>query len=351
MRARIIFKGLTLFTFSDSTRGAKAGANAGTLTAHLLSDPKHKGMPLHNHTPRLGFIGRDRGAPLGNGRAETKQPVAPVTTIELIGHGTPTGVTLSESFVDYVPCLSELHWNPSTGIREEFVTRRIVIPSGTIRAGDFIGWDWNGNTPARIAYMDTRVQGFGTNEVVVDVGDDTDIDNDYDDRYLSVTGEGVNERLWPRAKGPPSDEDIEPNIVEVVITNMPARRARAAPHGLHFQTTCDAAGYARRTQYVNAAQYNDFVAAMNAYDAEAWRSDVGAMGIGHPFPYLVDPRRDRLQGLSSSEEPARALVPPPPPGRRAGEGISAKSGDHMDHGGMAMGHDPENTQICPFGRE
>ena len=47
-------------------------------------------------------------------------------------------------------------------------------PTGTIRAREFISWDWRGNTPAKVAYMDTPFQGYGANEVVVDIGDDSD---------------------------------------------------------------------------------------------------------------------------------------------------------------------------------
>ena len=44
MRVRIIFRGLTLFTFQKgSTEHAKDGDNMGELTAWLVSDPKMKG--------------------------------------------------------------------------------------------------------------------------------------------------------------------------------------------------------------------------------------------------------------------------------------------------------------------
>ena len=342
MRARVIFQGLTLFISDKSTRGAKAGDNVGTLTALLVSDPKHASMPLHKHTPRIGLNGRDANNVTRVSKNPLKHSPKASTTVQLEGHGAPTGVTLAASFLDYVPCLSELHWAQSTGIREEFVVARIVIPSGTVRARNFIGWDWHGNTAARIGYMGTTFQGFGANEVVIDMGDDDDFDRNDTKRFLSVNGPGVNERLWPRVKGPPSDEDMDPNTAELLFTNFPARRLRPAPHGLHFETTCDAAGYPREeNRYVKTSQYANFEAAMLQYDRDAWLSDVGMMGTGQPFPYLVDPEADRRDPLRPGGTPPRPMVPPPTPGRRAGG----------PGGGMAMGHDPDNTQICPHGRE
>jgi hypothetical protein len=49
------------------------------------------------------------------------------------------------------------------------------IFNGTIRSREFIAWT-GGNTPTRVAYMDTNIQGFATNEVIIDIGDDSDID-------------------------------------------------------------------------------------------------------------------------------------------------------------------------------
>ena len=55
-----------------------------------------------------------------------------------------------------------------------FITKKIVIPNGRIRAREFISWEWHGKTPARVAFMDTSFQGYCANEVVVDIGDDSD---------------------------------------------------------------------------------------------------------------------------------------------------------------------------------
>jgi len=348
MRARIIFRGLTLFRF-DPPEGTEAAGQPRTLTALLVSDPGHAGMPLHTHTPYLGLIGRDRGVANGPGRIETKRRIPAELRIELLGHGIDPGVQIAESFLNYVPRLGDLHWSQPAGYQDGFITTRITIPHGTIRARDFITWDAHGNTPTRVAYMDTNLQGFGANEVVVDIGDDSDTDHHDDNKFLAITGQGINERLWPKAKGAAFDEDIDPNVVELVITNLPARRRRAVFWGIHFETLFDAAGYPRRSVYQNAVQYNNFATAAAEYDAYEWQSDLTAMGIGQPFPYLINPGQDKLDPIQGIPAATRTVAPDPPPGRRSGEGIPA--GNPGGHGGMHSGHDPQNTQICPFGRE
>ena len=232
--------------------------------------------------------------------------------------------------------------------------RKIVIPTGTIRAREFISWDWRGNTPAKVAYMDTPFQGYGANEVIVDIGDDSDIDDYDENKFLSLTGKEMNEALWPRTKGGALVDDIDPNTVELQITNLTARRRRPVFWGLHFQLLFEAAGFAPR-DYTNEPQFQAFVRAANDYDPDEWRTDSG-MATTHPFPYIIDPASETLPGIaevSGVAEVSKAIIkgpPPTPPGRKKGEGLP-KGGHGGHHGHSSMGHDPENTQICPFGRE
>ena len=173
MRVRIIFRGLTLFTFQKgSTEGAKDGDNMGELTAWLVSDPKMRGMPAHEHVARLATLGRESYA--GIGRAQLNREFPDEMRLSLEEHGLTGGVTVAGSFLDYVPRLGALHRDKPKGMQESFVTKKIVIPSGRIRAREFISWDWHGNTPAPVAFMDTPFQGYAANEVVVDIGDDSD---------------------------------------------------------------------------------------------------------------------------------------------------------------------------------
>ena len=356
MRARIIFRGLTLFEFSKGTEGAKAGEDRGQLTAWLISDPKHQDMPLHHHKPYLALIARNVGSRTGAGRTEKKRRIPPEMRIELRGHDLPLkeGVKVDQSFLDYVPRLGDLRPGPRGNPKGTLYRRKIVIPTGTIRAREFISWDWRGNTPAKVAYMDTPFQGYGANEVIVDIGDDSDIDEYDEHKFLSLTGKEMNEALWPRTKGGALVDDIDPNTVELQVTNLTARRRRPVFWGLHFQLLFEAAGFAPR-DYTNEPQFQAFVRAANAYDPDEWRTDSG-MATTHPFPYIIDPASETLPGIAEASgiaEMSRAIIkgpPPTPPGRKKGEGLpKGGHGGHDGHG--SMGHDPENTQICPFGRE
>lgn len=358
MRTRIIFRGLTLFKFDEPVEGAKPGDNLGTLTAYLVSDPSHKGMAIHTHTPYLGFLGRDVGDPPGRARVLTKGHVAKEMTIDLKGHGPPTGVTVDGSFLDYVPRLGALNGNKPMGLRNEFITRTIVIPSGRVRTGNFISWDYNGRTPAKIAYMDTNYQGYGANEVIVDIGDDSDFDKPNRRKFLAIESKDgtVNEKLWAYTRGDAYVHGIEPNVAEVVVGNLTARRGRQVFWGLHVQALFRAAGFPDKAGYANAAQYAALDSAARQYDHDAWQMDLDMVNMDpsfQPFPFLIDinAQQDKLDPTHAAAQPYILKGPPPaPPGRAKGEGVSSGAHDHAMHKrGMGGGHDPDNSQICPPG--
>ena len=149
-------------------------------------------MPLHHHKPHLGLIGRNVGSRTGAGRTEKKRRIPPEMRIELRGHDTSAqeGVRSIRSFLDYVPRLGDLRPGAERKSQWALYRRKIVIPNGTIRAREFISWDWRGKTPAKVAYMDTPFQGYGANEVIVDIGDDSDIDDYDENKFLVADGEG-----------------------------------------------------------------------------------------------------------------------------------------------------------------
>ena len=376
MRARIIFRGLTLFTFERSSRGVGPGANLGVMTALLINDRTHAGNPLHNHTPRWAALAREVDDPNGPGHTGLKRHIGSDTLIELRGTA-QTGVTVDGSFLDYVPCLAELHWfDGGTTLNPDFISRRIRIPHGHVRAGEFISWDWYGKTPAKVGYMDTLYGGYGTNEVIVDIGDDEDIDVDNPNHYLSIR----DHKLWPLAKGPDFVDDIDPNTAEVVISNLPARRRRPVFWSVHYSALFQAAGYPGRN-YTASDQYTTFRNAALAYDADEWANDEMMVQAGQPFPFIADVG-NKLDPIAEAEEPYMIEEPPPSPPstRQRHQGISARAAHGLANMNMpAMpnmnmadagsttasaaktetagageahaGHDPQNTQICPFGRE
>jgi hypothetical protein len=349
MRARIIFRGLTLFTSEKRMAGAREGSNLGAVTAHLVNDRRHRHMPPHTHTPYLGLIGRDRGSPLGSWHIETKRRIRSNLTISLQGHGGEDGVITDGTFLDYVPLAENLHSSKRKTREPAFDVVSITIPRGRIRTRDFITWDWYGNTPARIGYMGSTHEGFGANEVVVDVGDDSDAGTDDDAKFLLVQGASMHEELWPRVKEP-VDDDVEPNVVEIVISNLPARRARSVPWGMHFQTLFDYLGY-ERVDYAETDQYRNFLTAATQFDAGEWQYDFDAMGLGYPFPFIIDPDGDRLTRIAGVTRGTNKVEVPRTHGRQKGDMPPSTGGhDHHGHGG-AHQHDPANTQVCPFVRK
>lgn len=374
MRARIIFRGLTIFSFenapSKSTKGVPSVnddplPNLGPMTAWLLSDPAHAAHPLHNHKPLWGFIGRDWGTTTGPGNAETKLQMPDKTRIELVGHDLPDGkpgVRVHGSFLDYVPLFEDLVPGKTapeilTKLNDpnnRFVTKRIVIPTGTVRTGEFVAWDWYGTTPAKVGFMDTMLQGFISNEVIVDIGDDSDLSGHDAKKYLRVSGDMDGKRferkLWARSKDA-TDDDIHPNFVELKITNLPAKRSIAVPWGLHVFTAFDAAGYSGRA-YSNVGQVNAFLTAINdyrdewAYDADTMGVHADAKGPGYPFPFLIDPTSDKRDPLAAAAQPPMPVKPPRTRPRQPGDFPPPAA--HGAHGSHVMGDDPGATEICHF---
>jgi hypothetical protein len=317
-----------------------------------LLDDGHPGMPLHKHTSRLRVIGRNaKGVllhPKGNqtGFAGTVANDEIPDGTELTLGGQNTGVVVEGSFLDYVPRLAELYSQPAAFLKKPVPSfkdvldtlhkrttgiRKIIIPSGTIRARDFISWDWHGNAAANVAYMDTDFQGYGANEVVVEIDDDA--------ASFKVTHPKGEESLSPYLKAGQYDEDIEPDTVELVISNLSPRREQPVFWGLHFWLLFAAAGYAPLPGHRNQNQFDAFEAVAKAYNGGGpWSSDFGMMDPMYkkphwPFPFLTDlgPQLDAT-GVRADDKgaPTRGMLT----------------------GQLAPpGHDPVNTQICPYGRE
>jgi hypothetical protein len=359
MRTRIIFRGLTLFKF-EKKKAADAGPNEnlGTMTAYLISspDPNHAGDPRHTHRPLYAALGRVLGSDeKHNGM---KQNIETDLTIRDTCYR-DTGVVVDGSFLDYVPSFSDLRPDVAQwDINPAYVTRRIVIPQGRVRTGEFIFWDWYGKTPARIGYMGTRYGGFATNEVIVDIGDDDDFNTDDKDLdpncYLEIThskDEKIQsvEKLLPLVRGKELSDDIDPNIVEIDITNLPARRRRPVFWGSHFQMIFDALGCPPLT-YTGTPQYVAFDGAARAYDAYEWQHDKGMVPPTQPFPFIVDPKSDVLAGIARAPAPyvVNGVPPTPVAVRQSGEGIPVGGGGGDAPGARHMGHDPHNTEICPY---
>jgi hypothetical protein len=319
------------------------------MTAHLISDPACKGMPQGEHVPKLGVNGRDRDT--GAVSSGVKQQFDTNMRVEQKGLTQPAGVIVDQSFLDYVPDLTALHWGTSSGLARKFITRSIEIPCGTVRTGDFISWPWRGNTPATVGYMDTFFGGYGANEVVVEVGDDSDIDANDPNNCLEVSAGETCDRYWPLIKGSQLGDDIEPNTVEVVFTNLTTVRRRPIFWSLHYQAVFDAAGFPRRS-YVNTAQFRALDAEATKYDAYEWQADRKMISVdpGQPFPFLSDPKKDVRPGIAKATSPYIVQDIPSIPGRQRADGIPQTMPGMRSAASVPAGHDPGASQVCPNGR-
>jgi hypothetical protein len=79
--------------------------------------------------------------------------------------------------------------------------------------------------------------------------------------------------------------------------------------------------------YRSTPQFKNFAGVLRKYDPQQW-SDLLAMGATQPFPFLVDIN-------------PKAILPPIAAAKVPGQ-LTAQ---------LPPAHDPDNSQICPFGRE
>ena len=146
----------------------------------------------------------------------------------------------------------------------------------------------------KVAYMDTPFQGYGANEVIVDVGDDSDIDHYDENKFLSLTGKEMNEALWPRTKGGALVDDIDPNTVELQVTNLTAPHQRPVFWGLHFGLLFEAAGFAPRATRTRRSSKRSCGPRTTTIRTSG--ETAREMAITHPFPYIIDPASETLPG-------------------------------------------------------
>ena len=344
MRVRIIFRGLTLFTFEKEADPGDPTHNRGTLTAYLVSH----GTGPHVHRPKLQIFGRDTtpDGPQHTVLAEDLQ--GKTVAMKLEGHAeTEDGVKVLPSFLDYVPDLRLLNTEKRPGfspgatgsIKSEYVAAKVVIENGEIRSRDFVSWDWHGNGPVPVAYMGTRFRGFAASEVVVDAGDDSDGNAGSGAKYLRMTFNDSQSdyKCFPLVGKSGGSDDVSPNTVEVSITNFAHQRPRPLYWNLHYQWLFAAAGFKSRLDSANAPLYagsDQYVAlakAAKAFDQNEWNHDSMVKTshiLGQPFPFILD-RLEPLAPIAEFREPYVPTGHPPfPPG---------------------TGHDPNSRPICPFG--
>jgi hypothetical protein len=352
MKVRIIFRGLVLFGFEDT--GLRAWlVSHGHARAHAQANDADVD-PRHVHTPYIGVIGRSAA----DGREVVRTGIripAGETRFELDGHNS-AGVLVTDGFDKYVPRLSELaDRDPRAHVALEDYPS-IVVPHGTIRARDFVTWDFDGNPAAKVGFMGTNVAGFMANEAVLDIGDE---DGAGGDQLLveSATLE-VPKALVPLVPLDPNatlQHEVDPDTVEILITNFSPQRRRSVFWSLHYQSLFQAAGFAK-VDYTKTQQYLDFVrqVKLDPRDWAEWVSDEDAMHTDYPFPFIITDEITLPEGVREQAETPRSTVAPP----RRGQGKRGKGqrdqgphgvGSHVSSSASAL-NDPWSRPICPIGQ-
>jgi hypothetical protein len=361
MRVRVIFRGLVLFQFEKSRDKMKADRNRGALTAWFIGSQPSTHHPEHVHKPHIGIIGRDKDksdpteVETDPGIVAEPIPLLPgETRLEMKGCDCTPGVIAAPGFLEYVPSISQIYGSLAPK-RAGLSLSSVVIPHGTIRARDLVSWDADANVPAEVAFMDTGYRGFVANEVVVDMGDDSDMAEDGDE-YLQITTETevAAKKLWPLTKNHFYKDATDPNTVEILFTNFAPQRLVSLFWSLHFQMMFQAAGFPPRT--VDASQeFENFEQAALTYDPGEWVADKQSMGVSQPFPYIVNggyfPGRGPKQGYR-----AENIQGPPasPHGRERGVRARGRAqtpayGTVVTDHTHIVEHDPWARPICPVG--
>jgi hypothetical protein len=259
---------------------------------------------LHTHVPRISIYARnvDGGAVIEN---VGMRLLPGKTTFELRGHSDiPDGVFTTEGYDRHVPNLGKLRSAKRGKPDMNFVASQIVLPQGNLRASELVSWDIHVSQPAEVAFMGTQFRGYVANEVVLDVGDDSDFDHDDPQKFLSVessTGK-IPAKLWPRTKGEHYVQATDPNTVEILITNFAPQGIRPVPWSKHLAAAYYALGYVPDRSFEASPEYAAFVDDAKKYDAEEWSRDE-EFAPGQPFPYIVADSLRELPGLEKMSAP------------------------------------------------
>ena len=333
MRVRIIFRGLTLFEFAKEADPGDPKHNRGTLTAHLVSH----GTGAHVHRPKLQIYGLTTSNGTQPEPAPARQFNETVTMALKRRTSPPAGVSVATSFLDYVPDLNLLspRAKRSGDIDMGFVEASVVLNEGTLRARDFVSWDWHGNAPVPVAYMGTSFRGFAASEAVVDIDDKSVVG---DNCFVIESNDSATNGEWtPMVMGSETSDDVSPNTVEVSITNFAHQRPHPLYWNMHYQWLFAAAGFeplldaaTKEPLYAKSEQYLALKKAAQDFDKTEWDHDFDdiVQRLGHPFPFILD-RLEPLAPIAEFREPYVPTGHPPfPPG---------------------TGHDPRSRPICPFG--
>jgi hypothetical protein len=296
---RIFFRGLVLFRFPDK------GDDAGKIVAELISDPvKEPPRRDHHHDTEIQIFGRPahavpRNLPRGSRIDITvNQALDPERTPSFLAH-VPT---LSQVARAYDPALA-----PTLKRDENYVSSRVVINGGQIRAKSLVTWDigsfpLDGSPPAGAAPGSPAVLKFVrcdlvahlANEVVVEFPDGTEATISRD-----TASQGNLNGTYRRIGAP--NGLTSSDSVEILVNNYEYQRAKPTPWGLDFQWLFRRAGY--NPVELEGQEFTNLQAFGRQYGPRPnslWDIDAGLLlegTRGLPFPYIVPDWRPELIGL------------------------------------------------------
>ncbi|GBD31640.1 hypothetical protein HRbin33_00599 [bacterium HR33] len=310
-KVRLVFRGLIWYHF-EKPRTAKdsgwvSGSSRGTLTAYLINDADCHHAD-HYHVPRLACIGREAttGAEvLGRPHIIAGQRLV----IGGIGSG---GVAPDASFHEHVPWMREVYYGSNWASQPAPVERNwnlvaaeVVVPAGRIWTRTLATWtpDIRGSNPGP-----ERPVRYGffwnpqwtprslANECIVEA----DLEGDaleLEALSTQLYSEGVPRKLAPLTDSAVLRHEVEPDTVDLLITNLPAYRARRTPWAVHYAVLFEAAGFPGAPY---GPEFSRLEQRARALDRESWERDAHMLELirrrrsparpapwGYPFPHLV----------------------------------------------------------------
>lgn len=328
MPVRIIFRGLALFEFGKD----------GQLIANLLNDQGAKGV--HNHEPQMRVIGR-AAAPVS--RSITGYTI----NLNQGGGGAAGGVVRDPTFNDHVPSLRAIDPAGPTGKEyPSLVAARVVVPEGRLHVSGLVTWPSDRvaapptgtrpgqpqslHWPAQVRFVGSNLRGHMANECTIDTDWDT----------LDVLAKTIGEPspapgpepVFPDnpiqpvttakygAANATFSQQIEPDWIEVLVTNFAPQREYSVPWSLHYQWMFRLRGFAASP----LSGYDSFAARANGYGPstsppppgrgreldEDLTLFPGVAANGYPFPYIHFPTAYSYSGPRPLQDPFNRPICP-----------------------------------------
>lgn len=263
----------------------------------------------HYHLPRLACIGRDA---VGGDEILGRPHSIGGQRLVIGGIGTD-GVAPEASFHEHVPWLREVYYGANwasqpapTERNWNLVAAEVVVPAGRIWTRTLTTWEpelsGRDRGPERpVKYGFFWNPGWAPRPLANECVLEAELKEDAVELNALSTqlySEGVPYRLRPLADSSLLRHEVEPDTVDILITNLPAYRSRRTPWGVHYALLFEAAGFPGGAY---GAEFRSFEQRARAFDQQLWQRDAHMLEAirqrrqpappppwGYPFPHLVD---------------------------------------------------------------